>query len=103
MNCTTRSLDRPRTYKTLDRLHTFNRTKRPEPWHPHARRALQGADRDLCLAACIVTTLLFCGLTVAPFVMGGFILGDVFHHALLWLVSSMSMLFFMFMLCVGCD
>ena len=102
MNCTTRSLDRPRTYKSLDRLHTFTRTKRPEPWQPQARRALQGADRDLCLAAYIVTTLLFCGLTVAPFIMGGFIF-DAFSHAIMWLVSSATMLFFMFMLCVGCD
>jgi len=93
MDCTTRS---------LDRLRAFNRTKRPEPWQPQARRALQGADRDLCLAAYIVTTLLFCGLTVAPFVMGGFIF-DALSHAIMWLTASAFMLFFMFMLCVGCD
>jgi hypothetical protein len=87
------------TSRSLERLRG---TKRPAPIHPHARRALQGADRDLCLAAYIVTTLLFCGLTVAPFVMGGFIF-DAMSHAILWLVSSTMMLFFMFMLCVGCD
>lgn len=102
MSYTTRSLDRPRTYKSLDRLRAFNRTKRPEPWQPQARRALQGADRDICLAAYIVTTLIFCGLTVAPFIMGGFIV-DAFAHAVMWMVAAGMMLFFMMMLCVGCD
>ena len=91
-----------RTQRSLERLRVNCGTKRPAPIYPHANRALQGADRDLCLAAYIVTTLLFCGLTVAPFVLGGFIV-DAFAHAIMWMVAAGMMLFFMMMLCVGGD
>ncbi len=102
MSSTYKSLDRPRTYKSLDRLSINCGTKRSASTHPRDRRALQGADRNVCLAAYIVSCLALVGLTVAPVVMGGFI-GDAFSHAILWIVTSAMMLFFMIMLCVGCD
>ena len=91
-----------RTYKSLERLRVNCGTKRPAPIDPQARRALQGVDRKTCLAAYAVSCLALVGLTVAPVVMGGFI-GDAFSHAILWIVASAMMLFFMIMLCVRCD